>query len=469
MEAVTLAVISDLHHYSRTLGDTGRAYALRSGGDQKALAESGAVIDTVFARLAESQASAVLIAGDLTNDGERASHEEIREKLRILRRKKPVYLITSTHDWCTDSNARRYVGDRAERDVETLGAEELASFYDEFGRETLLAEFRTAKGFYTRCYQAAPGLRLIAVNDDMDGAGGKSGYSPAHLDWMRSQLADAAAAGDRVIAMEHHLMLYHLSPLINKGQSIADHEETASALADAGLRLLFVGHSHMQRNARFVSPAGNALTQVNVGALCGYPAPVVWLTAAEREARIRVECLRDFTMDGRTVGADFFRRHTEDVLLNLIDAAATDKRDCFDRLNAQGIHVKESLWPVLHTAAKKLRGMTVGQAGRLINSFTFGKGVDRQAVAALKDEPLLDQILTVFLSVFDGSAALREASPALSRLVLDVGRLPARAARLPLPKGTKASLLQTARQIEALTAELVSPAGPDNRECGIPW
>ena len=42
--------------------------ACTSGGDQKALAESGAVIDSVFASLAESDADAVLAVGDITNE-----------------------------------------------------------------------------------------------------------------------------------------------------------------------------------------------------------------------------------------------------------------------------------------------------------------------------------------------------------------------------------------------------------------
>ena len=45
--ATKLAVISDLHLYSKKLGVAGRAYELRSGSDQKALGESEEVIDSV--------------------------------------------------------------------------------------------------------------------------------------------------------------------------------------------------------------------------------------------------------------------------------------------------------------------------------------------------------------------------------------------------------------------------------------
>ena len=64
-----IQVMTNLHYYSKTLGTSGRAYELRSGSDQKCLAESGAIIDAAFDHLARSDTRAVLLAGDLTNDG----------------------------------------------------------------------------------------------------------------------------------------------------------------------------------------------------------------------------------------------------------------------------------------------------------------------------------------------------------------------------------------------------------------
>lgn len=76
--------LADLHYYSKILGTSGRAYELRSGSDQKCLAESGAIIDAAFDHLARSDTQAVLLAGDLTNDGEMVCHRELREKLDAL-------------------------------------------------------------------------------------------------------------------------------------------------------------------------------------------------------------------------------------------------------------------------------------------------------------------------------------------------------------------------------------------------
>ena len=125
--------IADTHHFSRTLSDGGEAYAYRSESDQKCLEETGEIIDAAFEKILEDPPAAVMIAGDLSDDGERICHEEFREKLRELQKHVPVYVITATHDWCCDENPRRFTGDEVTNDVETVPHEELSEFYREFG------------------------------------------------------------------------------------------------------------------------------------------------------------------------------------------------------------------------------------------------------------------------------------------------------------------------------------------------
>ena len=127
-------------------------------------------------------------------------------------------------------------------------------------------------------------------------------------------------------------MLHNVGSLINKGQSIADNFGMASKFADKGLRLMFVGHSHMQRTTEFISKNGNKITQVNVGSLCGYPAPVTYVTIEDGEAEIKVDYLRGFTYNGKEYGASFFEKHTSDVMYNLLNSAVSDKKDFRERL-----------------------------------------------------------------------------------------------------------------------------------------
>ena len=61
MPLAKLTFIADLHYYSPTLGTAGEAYNARSRSDQKCLAESPAIIDSAFEKIAKSDCDAVLI------------------------------------------------------------------------------------------------------------------------------------------------------------------------------------------------------------------------------------------------------------------------------------------------------------------------------------------------------------------------------------------------------------------------
>ncbi len=463
MSEFKVAFIADLHHYSEKLGNSGRAYELREGSDQKCLKETGAIIDKAFLQILEDSADAVCVAGDITNDGERVSHDEIFERFSLLAEKKSVYVITSTHDWCSDHNPRRFEGEEVFGDVDTMSPEELRKRYSVFGKENCLSSYRTALGLESRCYQLCPGLRLLAVHDDCDGPGGSSGYCEEHLAWMTEQLKDARESGCKCIAMEHHLLLHPFCRLINSGQSIGNNFETAARLADAGLRLMLVGHSHMQRTTEFVSPQGNKITQINLGALTGYPAPITYISFDGENAAVSVRFLDEFTYNGNKCGFNYFREHTLGVLFNLLEAGAADKEDFSQRLRAQGIKVPsfDTLYPVIRFVCKRLLRARCGMVGGFINFLTLGRAIPRKALREIKDMPLLQLVGDVFLGIFDGSAYLKGAREAEKRVVCSVGALASRIIRR-LPLKNKDGILKTTDQIEALTRELMYPSLPDN-------
>lgn len=403
------AFIADIHLYSELLGASGRAYELRSGSDQKCLAESGAVTDRAFEMIKESGADAAVAVGDLTNDGEKCSHAEIYGKLNELNGDVPVYALTSTHDWCSDGNARRYDGDGVFNDVETVSKEELSEMYLPFGKEKEISSFKTTAGFYSRSFRPAHGVRLLLINDDCDGAGGKSGYSEEHLRWAENEAREGVNAGEFVIAAQHHLVLPCISPLVNSSQLISDGEKVASRLADAGVRLLFVGHSHMMRKTEHVSPNGNKITQVNLSALCGYPAGITYLTVKDGAAEIKTEYIDKFTYRGHEYGADFFRTHAENVLMNVINGALDSRGELADRLKALGVkkQISDKTYNAIKKCAAFLNTVTVGKAAKIANGLLpCGGRIGKSAVNGIKDDRLMKYVLPVFLSVFDGSAAL---------------------------------------------------------------
>lgn len=464
-----IAMVADLHHFSPTLTDFGKAYHLRESSDQKCLAESGAIIEAAFEKMANSDCDAVLIAGDISNDGERASHEEMKQMLQKLGEKKPVYVVYATHDWCCDGNAKRFEGDKYYNDVETMTPPQLREFYQDYGVSNSYDEYVNHLGASSYAVKLSDKICFIGANDDQNGKG-CSGYSDEHFDWLLKQVKEAKARGETVIVMEHHLVIPNLSMLINGGQIIGDHDERAEAMAAAGVDFVIVGHSHSQRTTTYKAQNGNIMTQINLGALCGHPAPITTLTVTDEEYKIDVESLEKFSYNGKEYTKEFITGHTKGVLMGLLNTAAKDKEEFIDRACAIDSSITREkvlkLYPIVKPLAKYVLKLTVGRAGRLINFLTFGKGVNKKAVKQLKNDNLLEHIMKIYLSVFDGSVNFSDDTNPVAIIVKDVVTIPQRI-NLPIKALKKEKTQKLLKQVEELAAELVTPSKPDNWHCVI--
>ncbi len=399
-----LTFIADTHHYSETLGTEGRQYALRSGSDQKCLAETGAIIDAAFEKIGNSDTDFVLIAGDVSNDGEMVSHQEFRDKLYRLSEKKKVYLITATHDWCNDLNPRRYDGDSVYNDVPTMTAKELPLFYKDFGPDDAISRFTTHIGTCSYVVQLSDNVRLLALNDDKN-EHNHAGFTEAHFCWIEEQLRQAKADGCLMIGMEHHLLIPHISPLITGGSTcVADREYVASRLADAGLRYMFVGHSHIQNTDSFKSAKGNVITEVNVGSLVGYPAPIVNVTVLDdMTLSYTVDYLEKFTYNGIECDAeDYLKKHALAVIHRLLDAP--DIEEFGARLTAMQLNGDKlkKLYPIIKPIINLIKNGTVSQLYNKLKFMGLAKNMDKALADKFKDYKVMDFVDRIFLSAFDG-------------------------------------------------------------------
>ena len=391
MKPTKLVFIADTHYFSPSLADGGRQYTLRSGSDQKCLLESGAIIDAAFEKIAASDADCVLIAGDVSNDGERVCHEEMREKLYALQKQKPVYLITATHDWCCDENPRKFVGNAVYHDVPVLRHDELRDFYFDFGPKQANSEFITHLGTCSYTVDIGENVRILALNDDQNGQGA-AGFSEAHYQWIEEQVKQAAADGKVLIGMEHHLLIAHVHPMITGVGStcVGERETVASRLADMGLKYMFVGHSHIQCIGSFTSPAGNTITEVNVGSLVGYPAPMVYVTVTDEGLKIDVEHLDRFTYQA--------------IIHRLVEGALISKTEFVDRLCAMGIKGENfgKLFYAVHPLARLYFNANAKTVYRLLRVLRCGRYIDPASLEKYKDKPVREFVGETWLSILDG-------------------------------------------------------------------
>jgi len=313
-----------------------------------ALPQSEAIIDACLAAfLAEPGCDALLLTGDLTQSGHPLEHQMMIEKLRRVQAAgKRVIAITASHDY------------------KTIGKEnchELRSFYTEFGPNDAIALYNEGHAFVV---QLEPGLRLLCANDH------SRDRPPLWLPWAVEQINRAKEAGERIFGMTH---LPSLSPapaysLIEPRAVInAGNPETVYALADAGMRFMLTGHSHIHNIAPIVTPEGNPFWDINTSALVGWPGKFRQLEIESDRVHVTSKEIPRIPAFGNLSTRDFLQRTYDVVLNNIFDGWERDY-DLFARSVGTGINPERvyKLKPLLKPFGKVVPRITLGGLGTLL-------------------------------------------------------------------------------------------------------
>ena len=457
------AVIADPHYYSEKLGCDGTAYERREGSDQKMLIKSKGTISAALREIKNSDAEFLMIAGDLSNDGERCSHEEIREMLYEFKKSKPVYVITATHDWCCDGNPRRFEGDQVFNDVETLAPNELHEFYRDFGLNDSISEFHTHQDKVSYVVRPCNGVTVFCLDDDQNGEGG-AGYSDEHFEWIKEQTEEAKKRGDIVFGMQHHhLHLTEFDRVINGKGSVEYREKLCKKFADIGFPVMFTGHSHMQHIRRIDSENGNPFYEINVGSISGYPAPIVYCEASKDGIDIKTEHLKSFTYNGKEYSNDYLKEHATGLFTKVIAAASSNEKDKFSALIAcLGVTEEKAnkIWIVAKPLLKWLDKLTIKKAARIMNFISFGKAIDKKAAKEIGDLKVKDVIFSTFHSILDGSLIKHEEGSAYYIVFTQALAFPLRLVKkLRIKNG---GLIRTLTHLKNAAHELMTGGPLDN-------
>ena len=212
------------------------------------------------------------MTGDLTNNGERASHLAVAAKLKAVEELGVTVLVVAGNHDIANPWARGFAGDRQYVALGVTPAEFLA-IYRRFGWEQ--AVVRDAE---TMSYLAAPAPGLMVLMLDTNryrenappGPPVANGNVPeATLRWIRTCAVQARAEGAVLVAAMHHSLLDH-SPVIAEGYTLDNGGEGASLLAELDVRAVFTGHIHIQDVSSRTFPAGTVF-DIATNALSVYP------------------------------------------------------------------------------------------------------------------------------------------------------------------------------------------------------
>ena len=129
-----IVVATDMHYFAEKLaGNRCDSFVgMARGGDGRVLEYGWEVMDAFLDDMKEEDPDLLILSGDLTLDGEKASHEELAELLEGLSEAGiEVAVIPGNHD-INNPDARRYTADGAEK-VESITADEFRDIYADFG------------------------------------------------------------------------------------------------------------------------------------------------------------------------------------------------------------------------------------------------------------------------------------------------------------------------------------------------
>ncbi len=428
--SLKLKVITDTHYYSPQTGTNGSAYDAAVMRSQKLLGGSREVIKAAFDKIANDNSSdIVLIAGDVSNDGEKAAHEEFREMLRELQSKgKKVYLITATHDY--KEKCKKYVGDKIE-EMPGLKREELYEFYREFGPDDAIC---SKPEYMSYIVQLPDNIRLFALNDD-------KGIENEMYAWVKEQAEDARKNGQFIVAMTHHPIIppSPMYELIGKGDMHRHYKDRRREYADMGIQLMLTGHTHTHNIGRIFSERGNQFYAVSTGSLCGYPAPIrsITIDTANNEIDVSTDTIEnaDIDTDGLSL-REYLKKQLIGVISDMIKAAGSDI-DKFAYM-AQGISIKPKLvykfgW-IIKPIFKWLNSVKFSTFAAWTKKET---GLNKSDISAIKNDKVVDFIINLVSNLFSGEnnmdlnnpkckiyiGFLRIIDSILSTIHLDLGKL----------------------------------------------
>jgi len=288
---IKIAVVSDIHFMHPSLlrnnaenGAEFKTYLV--GNPNKAMQQySAPIFEQVLQELQYQRPDLVLIAGDMTKDGEKVSHEFMAGALANLETIGcKVYLVPGNND-NNNNTAFGYDGN-TKYPVPNVTPAEFATLYDAFGYGEAISKDPNSLSYIAEPF---PGLWILAI----DACKYAPRYSrsglikPGTMQWMSDQLAIARQKNVTVLALMHHNLVEHMSNqnAIMPGTVLDNWSAAIETLMAGGVQVAFTGHNHSNDITQYFSN-GNSIYDVETGSLVGPPSPYRMMVLKNKELDI---------------------------------------------------------------------------------------------------------------------------------------------------------------------------------------
>lgn len=398
MKELKFFLVTDTHYFKNALGAYGKAYDEFMDFEQKCFAETQAINEAAFAYLEKcDEADIILIAGDLSFNGEKESNIAFSKLLRDFREKtgKKVFVVTAGHDF---NDAPFAYNDTGRITPEGTKFNELYDLYKDFGYTDAIAFNKEHMSYVA---DLSDDVRLISICNDMDGRKNVE-YDDDFLDWIEDQAEQAQKDGKMMIAMEHYPVLAG-QPILNliPDARQKNSKKLIETLADNGVHLIFTGHMHNQSINEVKTEKGNKFFDVCTGSLIGCPAFMRLVTIRD-ESTVEIKSIPvpefEWLKGGKT-GEQYLQDQFDRMIRTMVSAIENDPQRFCGKI---GVKFKPAMDKPMHFIGKKISTVTLGTLGKLL----FIK-VDK----SIRDVKFADFAVDIVRYVFAGNQPFVEGTP----------------------------------------------------------
>jgi predicted phosphodiesterase len=276
-----IAVISDIHYLDPSLmtnnAAAGTAFQNYLDASPNLLEFVDPIFKKTMSQIIASKPDILLIPGDLTKDGEKASHKALAKLFQqISDNRIKVYVIPGNHD-IKNPEAKAYNGNYSSP-TPNISAADFVSIYSNFGYKYAISRDPHSLSYVCQPFK---NIWILAIDDCkyyQNTPGGTATVSGVikkeTMKWIQNRLALARILNIKVLAMMHHGIVEHFAgqETNSPGFVTDDWESNADDLIDAGLQVMFTGHAHAN-DITMRAKGNNVLFDIETGSLVTPPSP----------------------------------------------------------------------------------------------------------------------------------------------------------------------------------------------------
>ncbi len=268
-DVLDIYVATDIHYLSNRVNDKGEAFQkMVESGDGRQLNYSTEIVDAFTYNIIEKKPEVLIISGDLTHNGEKASHEDMAKRLQEIEDMgTEVFVIPGNHD-VNNPWARAFVGENQEL-TENVTPEEFETIYKNFGYSDYISRDEESLSYLAEANEEVWVLMLDSSlyenNTSHPVTNGRLDEST--LDWVKECSELAKENNVQLVTAMHH-NLYNHSDLLNRGFTIDNSEEVYNTFLEAGINFVLSGHIHIQD---IKVDKENKVYDIATSVLIGYP------------------------------------------------------------------------------------------------------------------------------------------------------------------------------------------------------